>query len=306
MTAANLSADEIRAAIATVPRWFHSIEIAPGIVTPGRATHRVLERLGLPADLTGKSVLDVGCSDGFFSFECERRGASRVVAFDDWSAPYVAGPTGFHTAHRLLRSKVEYHSLDLQTLDPDALGEFDIVLCLGVLYHLRHPFLGMEHLARLTRGALYLETEVTESVINTPSMLFVEGMFRGRDFSTWWVPSIACVQAMARAAGFQRAQTVNIFDTRAVFHCEKDEATLRREVQQLKLGLPPEVAANGAAQSSLERMSTTELWQLREQLMFEHSKLAQRKRVVNVWYGGFRRLLAYPLDVIRSIGLRYR
>src|SRR5262245_60905486 len=98
-----LSADEIRARIAAIPFWYHCIEVAPGIVTPGidRSAYN-LERMQLPADLTGKRVLDIGAFDGFYSFECERRGAE-VVAIDGNSA------TGFGLARELLGSQVPFY-----------------------------------------------------------------------------------------------------------------------------------------------------------------------------------------------------
>jgi tRNA (mo5U34)-methyltransferase len=304
-----MTAEDVRAAIARVPVWRHSIEVAPGIYTPGGPTRRVLRRLGLPEDMTGKSALDIGCSDGFFAFECEKRGASRVVAFDEWSSPYVDRPEGFETAHRLLQSKVEFRRLDLQTLDPAELGQFDIVLCLGVLYHLRHPLLGMEQLARLTGDTLYLETEVSESVRNQPSMLFIEGLYRARDITTWWVPSIACVQQMARAVGFQRVQTVKVYDTRAVFECHKDRELLLREVLTYR---PEEVVAAlagqaGPAESFLREQPWEELWRIRQQLVWDRSHaIAQAKRYVSVPYGAYRRVLSVFLDGLRALGLKYR
>lgn len=199
--------------VAEVSRWRHSIEVAPGITTPGsRHATLLLERLGLPANLTGKTVLDVGCSDGLFSFECERRGAKSICAIDNWSGGKVTSPKGFTTAHQLLRSKVNYFEADLLALDTDALGQFDIVLCLGVVYHLHHPLLGLEQLAKLTRGTLYLESEVVSGDIST--MQFVKGAYHG-DAGTWWLPTIKCLVEMAEASGF-RIQRVEPWRSRRV------------------------------------------------------------------------------------------
>ena len=307
---AQLTADEIRAAIARVPRWRHTIELAPGIVTPGYPTQRKLRRLGLPDDLTGKSVLDVGCSDGFFAFECEKRGASRVVAFDDWSSPYVDSPEGFRLARQILESKVEHHDLDLLTLNPTELGQFDIVFCLGVLYHLRHPLLALEQLARLTKEALYLETGVSESVLNQPVMHFVEGAYHNRDITTWWIPSISCVQQMARAAGFQRVETTKIYDTRAVFRCYKDCDVLRQQILAYR---PDELAAVArdpgslSREGSLREMSWEELRTLERQLFMKRMlPLGESRRAVPILYGAYRRILSSLLDVLRALRLRYR
>jgi tRNA (mo5U34)-methyltransferase len=301
---AEMTLDEVRARIAEVPRWFHSIEVAPGVVTPGRPTHRVLQRIGLPAALTGKSVLDVGCSDGFFAFECEKRGADPIVAIDDWSAPYVPGPQGFEVASEILGSKVEFRNMDAQSADAARLGQFDIVLCLGVLYHLKHPLLGLEQLAGLTREACYLETEVTESVINRPSMTFVEGLFRNRDFSTWWVPTISAVQQMGRAAGFQRVEVVKVYDTRAVFICRKDRGLLLEQV--LSFGSEEIAGAAPRGSDGVRDLSWDDLWALRQQLTWNRSRIAQQRRVVGVGYGAFRRVLSGVLDVLRAVGLKYR
>src|SRR5690606_26765214 len=92
---------------ATIP-WFHRIDLGGGVVTPGLDdTATKLRQVRLPEDLTGKSVLDVGAWDGFFSFEAERRGASRVVALDGvvWKAPEI-GRRGFDYARRALGSRV--------------------------------------------------------------------------------------------------------------------------------------------------------------------------------------------------------
>jgi tRNA (mo5U34)-methyltransferase len=205
---------------------------------------------------------------------------------------------------------VEFHRLDLQTLDPAQLGQFDVVLCLGVLYHLRHPLLGMEQLSKLTKDMLILETEVTESVINTPGMRFVEGLYHGRDITTWWVPSVSCVAQMARSAGFQRVETVTLYDTRAVFRCYKDSDMLRRNIlsyrpDELAAMLPAEQVR--AAEQHLSKLSWDDLWNLEQQLVWNRSnQIAQRTRAVPIAYGAYRRILAGFLDVLRALRLRYR
>ena len=125
---------------------YHSIELPDGSVLPGlqpiEHLRWRLDLFGLPEDLRGKRVLDVGAWDGWFSFECERRGAE-VVAVD-----CIALDT-FHEAKELIGSKVEYLTLDVNELSASKLGTFDIVLFFGVLYHLRHPLLGLEKAVEL-------------------------------------------------------------------------------------------------------------------------------------------------------------
>src|SRR5690349_16445626 len=130
---------EVRAKIASVPHWYHCIEVAPGIVTPGvdRTAYNI-QHMNLPQDLAGKRVLDIGACDGFYSFECERRGAAEVIAIDGNPA------TGFGVARELLDSQVPFYQMNLYDLRPETFGQFDLVLCLGVLYHLRHLLLGLE------------------------------------------------------------------------------------------------------------------------------------------------------------------
>src|SRR5438874_870007 len=119
-------------AVTQVARWRHQIPLPGGIITPGsQATLEQVKGLGIPADLSGKAVLDIGCSDGFFSFECEKRGAARVLAVDNFSSVYIDTPSGFAAAHALLQSKVEFRQIDLFDLKPAEVGQFDLVLFLG-------------------------------------------------------------------------------------------------------------------------------------------------------------------------------
>jgi tRNA (mo5U34)-methyltransferase len=134
---------EVERLIAEHGRWWHEIELAPGIVTPGDDSNRmklpILDALGLPPDLRGKRALDIGCSDGYFSFELEKRGAD-VVAIDFVPETY----TGFATARKILGSRVDYRMDNVYNLTPDDYGRFDVVLFLGVLYHLRKPLAALD------------------------------------------------------------------------------------------------------------------------------------------------------------------
>ena len=215
------SPDALRAAVEATS-WYHTLELAPGLTTPGMFDHRpYVGRYGLPDDLTGRRALDVGTMDGFWAFELERRGA-RVTALDldrpealDWpphlraagearGAPgaVLAQETGFQVAHRALGSAVERRTLSVYDATPDALGgTFDLVFCGSVLIHLRDPMLALERLAALCRDRLVLAEEYSRRLEWLPGLAAAE--FRGESpWMTWWRPSSRAWLAMVRCAGF--------------------------------------------------------------------------------------------------------
>ncbi len=161
--------EEIQRRIKEHGRWWHEIELGPGIVTPGDDSNRkklpVLEDLGLPSNLTGLRALDIGCSDGYFSFELENRGA-KVVAFDFVPSDY----TGFSVAADILGSEVEYRMDNVYNLSPEAYGLFDVVFFLGVLYHLRKPLSALDAIRSVMKpGAqLYVATFMIDEHVILP------------------------------------------------------------------------------------------------------------------------------------------
>lgn len=227
--------------LAECPEWFHSIELAPGVVTPGRKSTGFLEqelaRMSLP-DLVGKSVLDVGAYDGFFSFAAERLGASRVVALDHyvWSTDMAAyledwresrqtgralppphlsrhfrpaelpGRKPFDLARRALGSKVEPVVADFMSADLSALGTFDVVLFMGVLYHLEEPLTAVRRLRSVTApgGLAVIETEAIAAMglEGRACCEFFPGAELNNDPSNWWSPNARALEGMLRAAGF--------------------------------------------------------------------------------------------------------
>jgi tRNA (mo5U34)-methyltransferase len=194
-------------------QWFHSIDLGGGLVTPGLDdSPKRLERLRFPDDLTGKSVLDVGAWDGFFSFEAERRGAERVVAIDDhtWTGPGWASMDGFNLARRALGSKVEDRDIGFNELSPGTIGEFDLVLFLGVLYHMEHPWLILERVASVCRGLLIVETHLDMLGYRRPAAAFYPGTEADRDESNWWGPNPAAVEGMLRPLGFDEVDTIAV------------------------------------------------------------------------------------------------
>jgi tRNA (mo5U34)-methyltransferase len=192
------------------PTGCHSIDLGYGVVTPGGSgdTSRSLRRLALPEDLTGKTVLDIGAWDGYYSFECERRGAKRVVASDLFAWRY-GSKAGFDLARAALGSRVEDMEIDVFDISPDTVGMFDIVLFLGVLYHLRDPFLGLAHAASVTRELLVIETHVDLLDLGRPAIALYPGKELNDDATNWCGPNVSALFGMLETVGFD-ADLVNL------------------------------------------------------------------------------------------------
>lgn len=201
---------ELEKVVAAI-RWAHRIDLGGGLVTPGPwNTPEILERLRLPESLTGQTVLDVGCWDGFYSFEAERRGAKRVLATDSftWQRKSWGSKEGFDLARRVLGSRVEDREIDVLDLAPETVGVFDVVLFLGVLYHMKHPMLALERVASVTGRLLIVETVIDLLWAPGRALAFYPGAELGGDDSNWFGPTPAAVEAMLRAAGFARVERV--------------------------------------------------------------------------------------------------
>ncbi len=193
-------------------RWYHRIDLGQGVVTRGvdNSPER-LARVQLPPDLSGRSVLDVGAWDGFFSFEAERRRASRVVATDHYAWHGTGwgtgqGKAGFELARTVLNSRVEDVDIDVMDLSPERVGSFDVVLLLGVLYHLPHPLLALQRVASVTSHLLILETVVDMVGLSRPAAAFYPDRELNDDPTNWWGPNHAAVAGMLRSAGFARVE----------------------------------------------------------------------------------------------------
>lgn len=200
--------------------WWHSIDLGDGRITPG--VHRIEElrdnydRFQLPDDMSGMRVLDIGCWDGFYSFESERRGAE-VVSVDVWR------PANFFAAHRALNSQIQFHELSVYEVTKAGLGQFDVVLFLGVLYHLRHPLLALERVCEVTRDLAIIESHIVDNVLATsrPVMEFYEVDELGGQYDNWWGPNTECLMRMARAAGFVSARKLRQDDLRGVIRADR-------------------------------------------------------------------------------------
>ena len=195
--------------------WYHTIELAPGVVTPGHFDIRgVVDRIPWP-ELRGKRCLDVGTFDGFYAFEMERRGASEVVAIDiDDPAEFDfmprAAPTfqpgeelggsGFRIAAEALGSQVERIGMSVYDLTPDAVGRFDVVFCGTLLQHLRDPLAALLAMHSVCAGRLLTVERIDTFTSVVLPRLPVQRIIGNR--LTWSMPNAAGHRALVHTAGF--------------------------------------------------------------------------------------------------------
>ena len=234
--------DEILSAVSSTPiGWRHPIEIegVPVPADPRHAAHTrwMLECMKLPESMAGETVLDIGCSDGFFAFEAEKRGASRVVGIDSWwgagpvkakAADYDSGDdrqrrdvtsSNFFTAHRLLSSKVEFYEADIQRIDatPELRdARFSTIFFLGVYYHLENILQGFKDVRKLCEGRVFVEGEV-ERKSDLPVMEFL-----GKPHDIQWKPTVPCLVKMLERCGFSNVRRIGDEASRVML-----EATVR-------------------------------------------------------------------------------
>jgi tRNA (mo5U34)-methyltransferase len=186
--------------------WHHQIDFGDGLLSKGNTPidHlREIAEIYFRDIVSGRSVLDIGCWDGFNSFEAYRRGATRVLAADHfaWSEKCWGDRRSFDLAHRHLAPAVEVMDIDLPDMTPERVGRFDIVLFAGIFYHLRNPFLALEQIARLSREWIIVETHMDAENENRPAMIFYPTNELANDPTNWWGPNRACVEAMLRDVG---------------------------------------------------------------------------------------------------------
>jgi tRNA (mo5U34)-methyltransferase len=189
---------EIRRLVGSVNTWHQTFEIEPGIRTPGNYdAEALLDRIALPQDLKGMRILDLGSNDGFFAATCVRRGAE-VVAFDYRSKE----ASGFSVTEKVMGLSIPYIHDTIWNIERHELGTFDIILFLGVLYHLPDPFRAIELLSRCCAGELYLETAYTRRG-TVPLMRYFPDRSLNDDVSNFWLPNVTCVVGMLEDCGFQ-------------------------------------------------------------------------------------------------------
>lgn len=219
--------------------WYHSFRLADGTVFEGVQSYEHLvnrySQLPIPGDLTGKSVLDVGAWDGWFSFEAERRGA-KVTAIDAVEIP------NFLLVHDLTGSKIDYRAMDMYELPAAKLGKFDYVFFLGILYHVKHPLLALEIVCSHTRDVAIVESFVIDGdtwqdhCSDIPSMEFYELDELGGHFDNWIGPTVSCLMALCRSAGFARVELIEVNGVRAAVACYR-----RWEAEQTQIAKKPEL-----------------------------------------------------------------
>jgi tRNA (mo5U34)-methyltransferase len=200
--------------------WYHTIELAPGVFTPGWFdTRKVVQELPFPASLEGKRCLDVATFDGFWAFEMERRGAAETVAIDlldptqaDWPVGSSAEVTealarrkrageGFETARDALGSSVTRLDMNVYDLDPAEVGEFDFVYLGSLLIHLRDPVRALERVRSVCGGSLLVVDNIDFSLTlrHRRPVAALDG--RGRPW--WWKLNLAALVRVVEASGFR-------------------------------------------------------------------------------------------------------
>ncbi|MEM1344429.1 MAG: DUF4214 domain-containing protein [Pseudomonadota bacterium] len=191
--------------------WFHCIQLPDGRITDGMRAHDALMReaeviLSIP--LEGKSLLDIGAWDGFFTFEAEKRGAGPILSVDHhcWSGPEWGTKAGYDFAHAAFASKARSKDVDLVDLDPNVEGTFDVVLFLGVLYHLEDPYGGLKRAAAMARETLVIETVTACNTFDQPVLRHFEGNSLNYDPTNFFAPNTACLRSMLTELGFSRIE----------------------------------------------------------------------------------------------------
>jgi tRNA (mo5U34)-methyltransferase len=221
--------------------WYHSIELKEGLITEGILKLDFLKKTAdaiFNFDLKGKSVLDIGAWDGFYSFEAKRRGARKVLATDHfcWSGEGWGTKEGFDLARDALALEVEDMDIDVMEITPERIGQFDVVLFLGVFYHLKNPFLALESISKVCKEVLVLESHLDLLYMKRPVMAFYPGDTLSNDPTNWWGPNVSLVKSMLQEVGFKKIlykpaprlslvrnmlQKLRVIRKRGIFHAFK-------------------------------------------------------------------------------------
>jgi tRNA (mo5U34)-methyltransferase len=215
--------EELLDKIKAIPFWYHKIELPDGIVTPGWAPINSAA-YGIPNDLSGKRVLDIGAWDGYWTFEALKRGAKEVIAIDDFSDYLGSLNQNDRKAWEsfdLCRSALGYSEdickrIDMSVYDISEanLGIFDTVFFFGTVYHLRHPLLALDKISAVCTRDIYIESAILDDFSpyrgglghgypgQQMIMEFYPGKQYGNNETNWWAPTLFCLMSMTYAAGF--------------------------------------------------------------------------------------------------------
>lgn len=265
--------------------WFHSIDFGNGVVSKGAKT---LEDINLEAEailgginLSGLSVMDIGAWNGFYTFESKRRSATRVLATDHftWNHPLHKGREAFEFARCAIGLDVEAQDIDVPDIRPESVGSFNVVLFLGVFYHLFDAPTLTKQIARCASELLILETHQDALTSDKPAMVFYPGATLAGDASNWWGPNPLCVYEMLREVGFRvifyqdhplprySDPQSPTFRHRGIYHAFRSEEALRRLVQiappswqKLSEGAPALRALPTPAEREIEVMKASRPW----------------------------------------------
>jgi tRNA (mo5U34)-methyltransferase len=194
-----MTLDEARTLVASVSHWHQAFEIYPGLVTPGTYNPTfLLDKTRLAADLRGLRVLDIGTSDGFFALRLARRGAE-VVAIDYRGKQ----DHGYYVMERLNPVQIAYHKMNVYELANKQLGQFDIVLFLGVLYHLPDMIRALHMIRQCCRDTLFVETHSENDFCrDIAAARYYKGSTLANDRTNFWAPNRLCVLDMLHDTGF--------------------------------------------------------------------------------------------------------
>jgi tRNA (mo5U34)-methyltransferase len=244
-----MTREEILAELKRLEPWFHRIDLGDGIYTKTRSVMgepvdhpfgpwQTIQKL-LPLDLTGKTLLDVGCNAGFYAFEAKRRGAMRVLGVDGQRQHVRQGLF----VRKALGLDVEFRRMNVYEINPRTVGQFDMTLALGLLYHLKHPILALENLYQVTRELLIVETAImppgqtsksfeysfsATTTVRLHPLAYVENPPDAKEqVFNWFLPSVDALTAVLRGTGFAEVEVIEVKDDRAIVVCRKAKGKTR-------------------------------------------------------------------------------
>ncbi len=227
-------AEALKAYIDGEKDWFHQFSFSNGLRTPGRdPSLKKLYHLCLPASLQGKSIIDIGAYEGFFSFHCEARGAARVVAADRfvWDWPGSRALPNFNAVHRALQSHVEPLCAYVEDLPGATNEKFDITLFLGVLYHAPDMIRYLDAVSKMTSGVLVLETFTDALHEEGARIAMYHEAELNNDSTNWFAPNLQALEIMLHRVGFRHVEFMNFWDVNT-----RDQLEGRSAFRQMKTG----------------------------------------------------------------------